>query len=112
MFRDTESSLLLQCLLLGGLLLGVAVRLLQRVWFLSASEGDRWLELVLGTLFICGTFALIQMGGGVDALIHPVIYALVAFLVAFSVAAQAVATSNAMRRAAITAIRAAYQNCS
>ncbi len=82
-FRDTESSLLLQCLLLGGLSIGVTLRLLQRVWFLPAPEGEGWLELELGSLFICGTYALIQMGGGVDARIHPVIYALVAFLVAF-----------------------------
>lgn len=84
-FRHPESGGAKQLLALAGLCIVLVARLferLQRGRAVSAREA-RLSDLELGTLFISAAFVLIELTGGPDGLLYPLVYVLVAFLVAF-----------------------------
>jgi diguanylate cyclase (GGDEF)-like protein len=83
-FRDPSRTSTPQLLALGGLTLLLLVRLFERLQRIRGARGRAIVaDAELGTLFIGAAFAIIEITGGPDGLLYPIIYALVGFLVAF-----------------------------
>jgi diguanylate cyclase (GGDEF)-like protein len=83
-FREPTSGGTPQLLALAGLSILLIARLFERLQRARGrGRAASWGDLELGTLFIGGSFALIELTGGPTGLLYPLIFALVAFLVAF-----------------------------
>ena len=84
-FRDPVRNGTPQLLALGGLAVLLVARLFERLQrtHLAKVRASIWADLELGTLFVAAAFALIEVTGGPEGLLYPLVFALVAFLVAY-----------------------------
>lgn len=83
-FRHPARTSTPQLLALAGLCALVLAKLFARLRPDRPTGAHKvWDDLELGTLFIASTFVVIEITGGPDGLLYPLVYALVAFLVAF-----------------------------
>ena len=82
-FHKPGEHLVSQVFALTALSLLILVRLFERAKLPRSARLAPLADIELGSLFIGGAYACVDLGGGATGLVYPIVYAIVAFLATF-----------------------------